>query len=117
MPQRLAPTLAALALLASSPAALAHSQKEVVEPADNATVRGTPPAIRMIFDEAMRITQIRLTDGGGRPFALSRTDRMQPVTDFRAAPVQLPPGTYRVQWRGISLDGHTMEGAWTFRVE
>jgi methionine-rich copper-binding protein CopC len=85
-------------------------------PEENAAVAGSPPAIQMIFDEAMRITQISLTDTGGKAYALSRSDRMQPVEEFSAAPQTLPPGDYSVKWRGISLDGHTMEGGWSFSV-
>jgi methionine-rich copper-binding protein CopC len=106
----------ATALALASPAALAHSEKEIVTPADNATVAGSPPKIGMVFDEAMRITQIRLSDQGGTSYSLRRSDRMQPVTDFAAQPQELPPGAYTVEWRGISLDGHTMDGRWSFTV-
>jgi methionine-rich copper-binding protein CopC len=109
--------LALAAALGFAAAAHAHSQKEIVSPAENATVNGSPPAIRMEFDSAMRITQISLTDNGGKAYALSRTDRMRPVTEFSAAPQRLPPGSYTVKWRGISLDGHTMEGSWSFAVK
>jgi methionine-rich copper-binding protein CopC len=110
-------TCLAATLAFAAPAALAHSEKEIVTPAENAAVAGSPPMIGMVFDEAMRITQIRLTDQGGKSHALRRTDRMQPVIDFEAAPQTLPPGAYTVEWRGISLDGHTMDGRWSFTVK
>jgi methionine-rich copper-binding protein CopC len=28
----------------------------------------------------------------------------------------LPPGTYRVHWRVLSVDTHTTEGSFTFQV-
>jgi len=106
-----------LALSVVAGGALAHSSKEVVTPAEGASVEGSPPEIRMEFDGAMRITRITLTDGDGAAHALERTDRMAPVTSFVATPETLPPGDYSVEWRGISTDGHTMEGGWSFTVE
>lgn len=106
---------AALLLLAGP--VLAHSQKEVVVPPENATVKGSPPAIEMSFDTAMRITQIRLVDSAGKSFLLNRTDRMAPVTKFSAKPATLSPGAYNVEWKGISVDGHAMEGKWSFKVQ
>lgn len=109
--------LAFVVALGAAAAAHAHSSKEIVTPAENAAVAGSPPAIAMEFDSAMRITQISLTDAAGKAYALSRTDRMQPVELFSAAPQALLPGQYTVKWRGISLDGHTMEGGWSFSVK
>lgn len=114
MPRILA--LAAALLLSAGPA-FAHSSKEVVTPAEGASVAGSPPEIRMEFDAPMRITRITLTDEAGKAHALERTDRMAPVTTFTAAPEDLAPGDYTVEWRGISTDGHTMEGGWSFAVE
>lgn len=111
------PLALAAAVAVAATAALAHSGKETVVPAEGAVVAGSPPAIQMIFDGAMRITQIRLTDAAGKSYALQRTDRMQPVLEFSAAPETLPPGDYRVEWRGISTDGHAMEGGWSFGVK
>lgn len=106
-----------LALMLAAGVASAHSSKEIVTPPEGATVSGSPPEIRMEFDGAMRITRITLTDGAGKAHALERTDRMAPVTSFVATPADLPAGDYTVEWRGISTDGHTMEGGWSFKVE
>jgi copper resistance protein C len=117
MPDMLARLTLTAALLVLPGLVAAHSAKEVVVPAENATVAGSPPQIAMSFDSAMRITQIRLVDAAGKAWALARTDRMAPVTEFVATPESLPPGGYTVEWRGIALDGHTMEGAWSFTVK
>ena len=109
--------LAALALALAASVALAHSEKEIVLPAENAVVEGSPEAIGMTFDGAMRITAITLKGPDGAPRALARTDRMAPVLEFRATPEPLAPGAYRVDWKGISTDGHMMEGGWSFTVK
>lgn len=109
--------LIVLAFLFAVPGAYAHSEQEIVVPDDGTSVSGSPPEIKMVFDNAMRITQIRLADEAGKAYALARTDRMAPVTEFVAKPQELPPGNYTVEWRGIALDGHTMDGRWSFSVE
>ena len=107
--------LAAAILMLTAPA-FAHSTKEDVIPAREATLAGSPAEIAMRFDAAMRITRIALTDGDGRSFDLERSDGMAPVTEFEATPEALPPGDYTVEWSGIAEDGHTMSGTWTFTV-
>jgi len=107
--------LAVAALMLAMPA-FGHSTKEDVVPAPDATIEGSPAEIAMSFDAAMRVTRIALTGGGGRSFELDRDDGMAPVTEFEATPETLPPGEYSVEWGGISDDGHTMSGAWTFTV-
>jgi methionine-rich copper-binding protein CopC len=106
----------AAALVLAAASARAHSEKEAVVPAADATLAETPSEIAMTFDQPMRIARITLTDADGRRFELERGDGMQPVRAFSAAPEALPPGDYTVEWRGLASDGHTMSGAWSFRV-
>jgi methionine-rich copper-binding protein CopC len=113
MTRHLVPAVAALMLAGP---AVAHSTKEDVIPARDATLASAPAEIAMSFDAAMRITRIALTDGDGRSFDLERADGMAPVTEFTAMPETLPPGDYTVEWSGIAEDGHTMSGSWSFRV-
>ena len=46
----------------------------------------------------------------------SRVDRANPAL-LRATLPPLPPGTYKVLWRVLSIDADITEGAFTFRVE
>jgi methionine-rich copper-binding protein CopC len=42
---------------------------------------------------------------------------MEPVTQFDAAPGSpLLPADYTVEWRGMSQDGHPMQGSFAFAV-
>jgi methionine-rich copper-binding protein CopC len=38
------------------------------------------------------------------------------VTEFTATPADLPPGNYTIEWRGLSHDGHTTSGAFSFTI-
>jgi methionine-rich copper-binding protein CopC len=97
--------------------ALAHSKKETTTPADGAVLEAAPEVISMTFDSPMRVTMIRVTDANGSEIDLTRSDDMAPVTEFKALPAALKPGTYTVEWRGLSGDGHPMEGSFSFRIE
>jgi methionine-rich copper-binding protein CopC len=52
--------------------------------------------------------QVDRRDGG--------VERADP-TVLRATLTPLPPGTYNVRWRVISIDGDVTEGAFSFRIE
>ena len=45
----------------------------------------------------------------------ARVDRTNP-TVLHVGVKPLPPGTYRVHWRVLSVDTHTTEGSFTFQV-
>ena len=117
MIQRTGAALAAGVLaLAVGGAATAHSRPETTEPANGETVDAAPAVIAINFDKPMRITLIELTGAGGESLTLERTDEMAPVTRFEAAPPPLPAGSYTVEWRGLSEDGHAMSGRFSFEV-
>ena len=107
---------AVLALGMASQATLAHSSKEATHPTDGAVLTTSPDKVGMTFDKPMRVTLISLTDQHGTRYDLTRTDNMQPVKAFDAAPPALPKGSYKVEWRGLAEDGHPMQGTFSFEV-
>jgi methionine-rich copper-binding protein CopC len=42
--------------------------------------------------------------------------RVGPRNVMRIGLRRLPPGTYRVLWRALSVDTHTTEGSFSFHV-
>ena len=114
MPAIVASAAFALSLLAG--AAAAHSRPETTAPADGEVVAAAPAVIAISFDKPMRVTTIELTGADGETFALERTDEMAPVTRFEATPPPLPAGRYTVTWRGLSEDGHAMNGRFSFEI-
>lgn len=110
---------AVLLSLAASGPALAHSDLHHAEPADGAVLRGSPPAISLMFAMPVRVMTLRLLDESGRERRLVREgERGTAVQELRATVQEtLPPGSYRVEWRGASPDGHVGGGALGFRVE
>lgn len=99
----------------ASTAALAHSKSEVTTPDDGATVASVE-TIEIQFDAPMTVTAVSL-EGDAGDVALERESGMEPVEVFRARPGGvLEAGDYRVKWRGLSADGHPMQGGFGFTV-
>ncbi|EAU39754.1 hypothetical protein FP2506_00030 [Fulvimarina pelagi HTCC2506] len=95
--------------------ALAHSKQETTEPADGATV-GTVEEVVLSFDKPMRITRISL-EGASGPIELTSEKGTDATTRYVATPGDpLESGAYSVEWRGMSSDGHPMQGDFSFDV-
>ncbi len=108
-------TLTLLLLAATTTGALAHSKAEQNTPANEATI-GEVEVIEMRFDDPMRVTAITLTGPDG-DVSIERETGMDAVTEFRALPpTNLPDGAYTVDWRGLSFDGHPMQGTFSFTI-
>jgi methionine-rich copper-binding protein CopC len=105
-----------LMLALSAGNAMAHSKKEATQPANGAVLETSPEVIGMTFDMPMRVTLLSLIDQDAKEHALTRTDNMQPVSEFVAAPAVLPAGQYKVEWRGLAGDGHPMQGTFSFEI-
>ncbi len=93
----------------------AHSKSEKTEPVDGSTVASVE-TIAIGFDKPMRVTAIKLTLDGAEA-GIERETGLEPVKRFLARPADdLGPGTYKVEWRGLSADGHPMNGSFSFTV-
>jgi methionine-rich copper-binding protein CopC len=97
-------------------AAGAHAFLDHAEPRVGSTVRAAPREVSLSFTQNLepRFSTVTVTDAsgqrvdGGRPVVSGSTMRV-PLRGIRS-------GTYRVRWRVLSVDTHTTEGAFTFRV-
>lgn len=109
------PLLVGAALLGASPAA-AHAGLLSSNPASRAELETMPPEVRLTFNEPMnRPSYVTVTSPDGTVVAegegaVDGADVVQQVDDPRQA------GTYRVDYRVISADGHPVEGALEFDV-
>ncbi len=97
----------------------AHSRLERAAPAAGSTVRGSPPQLKLWFTERLEpaFSKVRVLDHNGK-----QVDKGDPEVDradaklLRVSLPKLAPGTYRVQWRVLSVDTHVIEGDFTFNV-
>lgn len=108
--------LLAAAVLLSGAAAYAHSKAPKVTPADGSELAEAPRELTLTFEEAVRLTSLRLYDAEDDEVALPSKRSLEAVRERR---VPLPPlgaGRYRVEWRVLSADGHPVSGAFHFTI-
>lgn len=114
---RLAILALAAALAAAPAAALAHAEQKPGSPQDGETLAAPPEVVRLNFSGPIRVTALTLVGPAGE-IPLARTDGMKPVTTLEAKPdgTMMAPGPYEIEWRGMSSDGHVMEGTVDFTI-
>ncbi len=106
--------LAALLVLLAA-GALAHSKLGSTVPADGAVLAAMPSEIVLTFSRQLRLTRARMT-GGGKAVDLDLSGLESFATRFAIPVTAAGKGLYRIEWRGLAADGHTMRGAFSFRV-
>ena len=98
--------------------ASSHSLLLGSDPAEGAVLVSPPAAITLRFNEAVRLTAIRLFEADGTEWPLQRPRDMAPRAEQGASLGRvLTPGPWRVVWRAISADGHEIGGTLRFRLE
>lgn len=108
-------TAAFLALMAVQ-AAHAHAFLDHAEPRVGSTVPTAPKEVVLTFSQKIEaaFSSVEVSDGNG-----ARVDQGKAnvsATTMRIGLKPLPPGTYRVRWQVLSVDTHTTEGSFNFRV-
>jgi copper resistance protein C len=107
--------LAFTAFLLAGAAANAHAYLSRANPPVGSTVRAAPRAVTLSFSQKLEpsFSSAQVTDASGaRVDHGSRVSGMQIHVSVKT----LPPGSYRVHWKVLSVDTHTTEGNFSFRV-
>ena len=100
-------------------AALAHAHLDHASPAIGSTVAQPPTEVSLWFTEALeaKFSTIEVRDAQGRPVQAGPATLARGNTAQLRVPLKaLPPGTYKVFWRVLSVDTHRAQGKFTFRV-
>jgi copper transport protein len=118
--RRTAVALGAVALSLLLPAAAsAHAYLVKTNPPASVTLNGPPQTVALTFDEAVepRFAIISVTDVDARQEATAPPSRSPANPDTLVVPIKrVPEGWYLVYWRAISVDGHPVQGGFTFAV-
>jgi methionine-rich copper-binding protein CopC len=109
---------ALLALLPSHVAAHAFLVKSV--PARRAVLAQPPSRVDLWFNERLEAaySRVSVVDAAGRQ--VDRGDGAVGPDDARLLTASLPPiapGTYTVRYRVLSVDGHVVDGTFSFTIE
>jgi copper transport protein len=113
--------LAAIAALLVLPgSASAHAYLIRTVPAASGVLNAPPRTVQLTYDEAVepRFAIISVTDAGGRQETTGPVTRSTSNPDTLVVPLRpnLPQGWYLIYWRAISIDGHPVQGAFTYAV-
>jgi methionine-rich copper-binding protein CopC len=107
---------AALALLLSATLAHAHAFLDHAEPRVGSTVPSAPRQLSLWFTQNLEpaFSSAQVQDASGARVDLGKPQINGAVMRLGLKP--LPPGTYKVQWKVISVDTHPTEGSFSFNV-
>lgn len=105
-----------LLLLLAAGEASAHASLDRAEPRVGNKVASPPRQVTLWFTQKLEraFSNIIVTNAAGE-----RVDGGKTLVSGSQMSVPLRPGgngTYRVNWRALSVDAHTTEGSFTFQV-
>jgi copper transport protein len=111
---------AAAAWLVLPGAASGHAYLIRTEPAASRVLNSPPRTVQLTYDEAVepRFAIISVTNAAGQQETTGHVRRSPANPDTLVVPLRahLPEGWYLIYWRAISVDGHPVQGAFTYAV-
>ena len=111
-------SLALVTLFASPIVAHAHAMLDHASPAVGSTVATAPKQITITFTEKLeaKFSSIEVQNAQGAAVQAGKATLGESATDLRVPLKPLPPGTYKVIWRVLSVDTHRTQGSFNFKV-
>ncbi|MDF9303069.1 copper resistance protein CopC [Tritonibacter mobilis] len=100
-----------------SSGAFAHSRVDTTTPADGDVMSEVPAQISFDFADDIRLTRVEMTHAEHPSVQLDLGDHKSFDRAFNLPLNDMGAGTYQIEWRGLSIDGHAMQGGFTFEVE
>ena len=101
-------------------AALAHAFLDHASPAVGSSVPASPPNVTLWFTQDLEpaFSSVKVTNEAGQPVDLGNAQIPQgSPAELQIGLKPLPPGTYLVSWRVVSIDTHPTEGTFTFDIK
>lgn len=116
------PTLFLLAAVAAVPAAAPSAALDrpallYSDPAQGETTRGLPTAVRLRFNQPVRLDRLQVFDNEGVEQIVRRSRDTTPAVEQRGGLVRLRPGGYRVEWTVSSPSGQSTDGTLFFQAD
>ena len=100
-------------------AAHAHAQLERAMPAAGSAVASPPSEVVLVFSDKLEpaFSAIEVRDAKGAAVQAGKATVDPKQRTRLSVPLKpLPPGTYKVIWRVLSVDTHRAQGDFSFRV-
>jgi methionine-rich copper-binding protein CopC len=121
MRRLLAVALAAFTMIAAALAgagvASAHATRIATDPTENAALTESPHRVSATFNETMQQAFAAMTVVGpdGNLWSTGDPQVQGAVVSVDVRPLG-PAGTYTVNYRATSADGHVVSGSWSFQL-
>ncbi|WP_298260953.1 copper resistance CopC family protein [uncultured Litoreibacter sp.] len=97
--------------------AMAHSPLDTTIPANEAIVTEMPTEVLMNFKGDIRLTRVAITHAGTHSMDMDLGEQTAFTQEFALPMHDMGVGTYVVEWRGLGVDGHALNGTFSFTVE
>ncbi|MCO4843103.1 MAG: copper resistance protein CopC [Yoonia sp.] len=97
--------------------AVAHSPLESTTPLHEAIVAQVPENVLLDFKGAIRLTRVTMTHADHDGVDLDLSGHKGFITNYAIPLEAMGGGTYSITWRGLGIDGHALDGTFTFVVE
>jgi copper resistance protein C len=115
-PMRTLFVVMSFALALGTSAARAHAFLDHANPLVGSTVASAPHEVVLTFTQNLEpaFSTVEVTDGNG-----ARVDQGKASVSGNTMRIGLKatgPGSYKVNWHALSVDTHTTQGAFSFRV-
>lgn len=107
----------AAGLVLASSMAIAHSKKEGTLPENGAVVANVPESIELRFNDGMRLVKVEMTYAEQHKELLDISEQLGFAKEISIPLVSMGSGEYVIDWRGLSVDGHPMNGSFKFEVK
>jgi methionine-rich copper-binding protein CopC len=108
-----------MALIVAGPAAQAHAFLDHASPAVGGAVPSSPAAVTLWFTQELEpaFSKVTVTNQAGQRVDLGNVQVPQGApAEMQVGLRPLPPGTYTVSWRVVSVDTHPTEGSFQFSI-
>jgi copper resistance protein C len=107
----------ALLTLVAAEAAWAHAFLDHAEPRVGSSVPTAPRQLSLWFTQDLEpaFSTVEVQNSAGARVDQGKP-RIGPADVMHVGLKTLPPGTYKVLWRALSVDTHTTEGSFSFHV-
>lgn len=95
----------------------AHSPLDTTTPEDGAELAEHPTEISFQFAKEIRLTRVHMTYQDHPSVRLDLSTQTGFARTFVLPLIDMGQGSYRIEWRGLSVDGHIMRGQFVFTVD
>jgi len=96
--------------------AFAHSKVNTTAPANQAELAEVPAQIDLGFAKKVRLTKVEVTHESDPTIPVDLVGQTSFERAFTLPLQDMGVGTYHIEWRGLGMDGHAMQGDFTFEV-